>query len=322
MLMVANFDIKYAALCCYFGQWPSYFQFWLKSCSYNDKIDFYLVSDISTDGYEVPENVRIVKKSFSQIQERVQTKFPEINVSIERPYKLCDFKTAYGYIFEDLFNGYEYWGFYDIDTIWGDIMKFIPENSDSHFVKIFPCGHLSFVRNVAPYNRIYELVNSVAGTPCRNNMQGKTVATWQECFSSPDSHYYDEEGGLEPYFIKNASLNTYQHVVFDNILPPWRFDHFLSINFPEKSRRLVYSFDQGMLCRHYLNGLSHKSEEIGYLHVSKRKLAVKTADASRFSIYPNRFVEFREWNLVSMIIHGRCRYLYNALQRAWRKVFK
>lgn len=313
---------QYSAGCCYFGQWPEYFQFWLKSCGYNGKIDFYLVSDISTDRYEIPENVHIVKKTFEQVQELVQKKFPDINVSLTRPYKLCDFKTAYGYIFEELFKGYDYWGFYDIDTIWGDIMKFIPENDDNHLVKIFPCGHLCFVRNISPYDRIYELVNSVAGTSCKNNMQGKNVSTWQECFSSPDSHYFDEEGGLEPYFSQNISLNTYQDVVFDNILPPWHFDHFLSINSLDKSRFLVYSFDNGKLYKHYLKGLSHKMEEIGYLHVSKRKFVVKTTVASSFSIYPNKFVEFREWNLVSMLIHGRYRYLNNVLHRIMKKVFK
>lgn len=313
---------QYAAACCFYGQWPVYFMFWLKSCSYNDKIDFYLVSDISTEGFVIPDNVYIVNKSFAQVQELVRMKFPEIKVSLDRPYKLCDFKTAYGYIFEDLFKGYDYWGFYDIDTIWGDIMKFIPENKDCRFVKILPCGHLCFVRNISPYNKIYELVNSVAGTPCKNNMQGKKVATWQKCFSSSESHYYDEEGGLEPYFTQNNALNTYQHVVFDNILPPWRFDHFLSINSPKKSRFLVYSFDNGKLCRHYLMGLSHKVEEIGYLHVSKRKFAVKTSVTSRFSIYPNKIVEHREWNFVSMLIHGRYRCLNNVLQRVLKKVRK
>lgn len=314
--------VQYAAVCCYFGQWPEYFQFWLKSCSYNDKIDFYLVSDIPTNGYEVPENVHIVTKTFAQVQELVRTKFPEISVSLDRPYKLCDFKTAYGYIFEDLFKGYDYWGFYDIDTIWGDILKFIPDNEDSHFVKIFPCGHLSFVRNVAPYNRIYELVNNVAGTPCRNNMQGEAVATWQECFSSPDSHYYDEEGGLEPALdslIPHPSPSIFHQVIFDNILPPWRFDHFLSINSPEKSHCLVYGFDNGKLCRHYLKGLSHKTEEIGYLHVSKRKFTVKVPASSRFSIYPDKIVNFKNWNLLSMLVHGRCRYLNNVLHRVLRK---
>lgn len=311
---------QYAALCCYFGQWPNYFQFWLKSCSYNTAIDFFLVSDISVEGYEVPVNVHIVKKSFAEVQDLVKSKFPEITVSVDRPYKLCDYKTAYGSIFSDLFAGYAYWGFFDIDTIWGNILEFIPENRDCHLVKILPCGHLSFVRNIAPYNKIFQLVNTVSGTPCRNNMQGKCVSTWQQCFSSPDSHYYDEEGGLEPYLSQHPNIPTFSSVIFDNILPPWRFDHFLSINFPEKSHFLVYSYSEGMLCRHFLQGLSVQTEEIGYLHVSKRRFSVGTTDTNQFVIFPNCFSAYRTWSLCDLLLHGRPRYLSHLLRRIVNKL--
>jgi len=317
--------MKYSALCCYFGQWPNYFQFWLKSCSYNTGIHFILVSDIPTEGYDVPENVQIFKKSFAEVQTLVAQKFPEITISLDRPYKLCDFKTAYGYIFADLFEGYDYWGFCDIDTIWGNIEKFIPENSDSHLVKIFPCGHLCFIRNIAPWNRVFELVNQVAGTLCRNNMNGRTVATWQECFSSPESHYYDEEGGLEPLFQKistqevsvnyQLSIINFVEVSFDNLLPPWRFDHFYSINFPEKSNHLVYSFKEGCLMRHYLQNGQPQAEEISYLHISKRRFSIHTNCTSSFVVYPNRFASYRECTKLPLLIHGRKRYLSNLLRR-------
>lgn len=332
----------YAALCCYFGQWPSHFRFWLKSCSYNRGVRFMLVSDISTDGYAIPDNVQVVKMSFAEVKERIQQKFPEIKISLDRPYKLCDFKVAYGWIFDDLFCGYDYWGFYDIDTIWGDIEKFIPENSDHHLVKIFPCGHLSFIRNIAPWNRMYELVNQVAGTPCRNNMEGKNVVTWQECFSSADSHYYDEEGGLEPMLMstltsselvvpfghvrekrveQSGTTSTCLSVSFDNILPPWRFDHFLSINFPEKSNHLAYSFEEGRLYRHYLKGLTPAKEEVSYVHFSKRYVKVsKVAETEKFCFYPNVITQWHEWTLCSLLIHGRKRYLRNIINRIMRKI--
>lgn len=267
---------KYAALCCYFGQWPNHFQVWLDSCGFNTNIDFFVVSDIPTTTFNIPSNVHIVAKSFSDIQNLIQTKFTDVPISLDRPYKLCDFKPAYGYVFEDLFHGYDYWGYCDLDTIWGDILKFIPENNDSHLIKIFPCGHLSFIRNVHPYNKIYELVNSIKGTPCRNNMTGRKVVTWQECFSSSENFYYDEEGGLEPWLVANTEIAdiSYSNVDFDNILPPWRFDHFISINFPDKSNNLVYSFEDGHLYRHYLIGCEHKTEEISYLHLSKRHIEV------------------------------------------------
>lgn len=312
---------QYAALCCYFGKWPSQFGHWLKSCSYNDGIDFFLVSDIPVEGYYVPANVHVVNMSFAQVVELIRQKFLPLKVSVDRPYKLCDFKTAYGYIFDNLFEGYDYWGFFDIDTIWGDIVKFIPENQDSHLVKIFPCGHLSFIRNLAPWNKIYELVNEVAGTTCRNNMEGKKVAKWEDCFSSPESHYYDEEGGLEPMIAARPELTQkcYSNVDFDNVLPPWRFDHFYCINFPEKSSHLVYSFEEGHLYRHYLKGLTIVKEEVSYMHASKRHIEVCISDSSRFVIYPSRIARWREWTLMGLLVHGRPRRLMNLMARVKRK---
>lgn len=316
---------RYAALCCYFGQWPSHFAFWLRSCACNPDIDFLLVSDIPMADYQLPANVRLFRHSFAEIQQRIHELFDAelapSSASIDRPYKLCDYKPAYGHIFADLFAGYDYWGYYDIDTIWGNILKFIPDNADGHLVKIFPCGHLCFVRRQAPYDQIYRLVNQVAGTDCRNNMSGRLVSTWQQCFASDQSHYYDEEGGLEPWFEAHPELAAYTNVDFDNVLPPWRFDHFLSVNFPQKSHFLAYSFNQGTLCRHYIRGLQMVCEEVSYLHVSKRRLKVCADVQDHFLIRPNCITEGSQWNFFQLLWHARPRYLRQIACRILRKVF-
>ena len=309
---------KYSAFCCYFGKWPSHFQFWLDSCRYNRNITFFLVSDIPTDEFRLPENVCVIRMSFSELHDLINTKFSEIKISLDRPYKLCDFKTAYGYIFDEYCKEYEYWGYYDIDTIWGNIEKFIPANEDNHLVKIFPCGHLSFIKNVVPWNKVFELVNKIAGTPCRNNMAGKTVSNWQECFSSPESHYYDEEGGLEPLFA-SLNENIYGGVDFDNILPPWRFDHFYSINFPEKSHFLVYGFRDGVLKRYYLRGWKINAEEISYLHFSKRQMKISAHNDGSFSVVPDSILPEKKWNLLNILFYGRPRYLGNMVRRLLRR---
>ena len=316
---------QYAALCCYFGQWPSHFAFWLKSCEYNPDIDFLLVSDIAIDGYTIPRNVQLHRMTFAEAQKRIHDLFdPELSPSaciVDRPYKLCDYKTAFGYIFADLFEGYDYWGYYDIDTIWGNIPKFIPENQDNHLVKVFPCGHLSFIRNQAPYDQIFRLVNQVAGTPCRNNMAGKQVSTWQQCFTSSQSHYYDEEGGLEPWFEAHPELAVYSSVDFDNILPPWRFDHFFSINFPQKSRFLAYSFDRGTLSRHYLRGFRTFTEEVSYLHASKRKFKILSEASDQFQIRPNSITDGAQWSYFRLLWFARPRYLRRIACRILQKLF-
>lgn len=317
---------KYAALCCYFGHWPSHFAFWLKSCLYNEGIDFLLVSDIPVDGYELPANVKLHRLSFAQVQQRICDCFAQelspAQPVIDRPYKLCDYKTAFGYLFADLFAGYDYWGYYDIDTIWGNIQKFIPANQDNHLVKIFPCGHLSFIRNEAPYDQVFRLVNEIEGNPCRSNMTGKTVVSWQYCFTSSDSYYYDEEGGLEPWFEVHPQVHSYFSVDFDNILPPWRFDHFLSINFPQKSQFLAFSFEEGRLFRHFLQGFHVVREETSYLHVSKRCLLISTDDTSRYVIYPNMIGKWGRWEFCNLLWLARPRYIQNIIRRIIRKYFR
>ncbi|MBR6354221.1 MAG: hypothetical protein IKS01_00395, partial [Paludibacteraceae bacterium] len=233
----------------------------------------------------------------------------------------------YGYIFEDLFLGYDYWGYYDIDTVWGKITDFIPNNTDNHLLKIFPCGHLSFIRNVAPWNRVFELVDKVVDVPCLNNMEGKSVVSWRVCFASDESHYYDEEGGLEPLFShfeqtgELAAKELYLGVDFDNILPPWRFDHFRSINFPEKSHYLLYMYEEGTLSRVYLKGLKIKSEAVSYVHLSRRSFKVPGDGVvgNRFVILPDRFDNNLTLNFGKMLWLGRPRYLSNFCRRIMRK---
>lgn len=215
---------------------------------------------------------------------------------MERPYKLCDFKTAYGYIFNDLFEGYDYWGYYDIDTIWGNILKFIPDNADNHWIKIFPCGHLSFVRNIMPYTEAFRLIN------------GKGKVTWEKAFTTPESHFLDEHGGFAPLFKSQDLIGYYYRKPdFDNICPPKyaKYPNFQSINYPEKSHFLVISYDKGHIYRNYLKGIRVIKEEISYLHISQRKMDVRVShDSDKFIIYPNCFSEDRKLTFIELLLLG------------------
>ena len=292
---------KYSALCCYYGQWPATFQFWLTSCKFNSFIDFYLISDIDSNSYDIPENVKLVRKSFQEIQYFISNKIHQLNANLDiftaldRPYKLCDFKPAYGYLFEDLFSGYEYWGWFDIDTIWGDILRFIPP--DKQWLKIFPCGHLSFILNSPPYDKVFLMTNTF-----------NKDTTWEDVFTTPKSMYFDEHGGIHSIFKQSAFSDCYYRKVdFDNILPPKWSKHpsFRSINFPEKSHFLCYLFEQGHLFRKYLRGMNTQKEEISYLHFSQRELSIKADPmADTFVVYPNCVDSWQELSALDLIMIG------------------
>ena len=88
----------------YFGNFPWYFSYFLHSCKFNPTIDFLIFSN-STDTQQLPSNLKIINKTLEEIK-IIANKKLGLKVSIDYPYKLCDFKPAYGLIFEDYSKGY------------------------------------------------------------------------------------------------------------------------------------------------------------------------------------------------------------------------
>lgn len=112
-------------LICYYGEFPWYFPYFLHSCKFNSTIDFLIFSDIKHT-FHLPSNVKIVNKSIEEIKTLTNKKLG-FKVNIDFPYKLCDFKPAYGLIFEDYIKGYDFWGQSDIDVIYGNIRNFMTD---------------------------------------------------------------------------------------------------------------------------------------------------------------------------------------------------
>lgn len=291
-------ETKYSAICCYFGQWPTHFQFWLDSCSHNKNITFFLISDISVDRFVVPLNVVILKHSFSDIQGRIRSKFPDLDISINTPYKLCCFKAAYGYIFEDIFEHFDYWGFYDIDTIWGDICSFIPNNENNYLVKIFRCGHLSFIRNDEVNKKPYKLVNKmIDANVIPSTYKGVKINRYEYVFTHPECCYFDEFGGLEPFY-KSIGNAYYGIDDFANLYPN-RLD-FREIKNPSNAHVYKHTKD-GKLYHIFRSGIEIKEEEISYLHASKRVINVCISRTADFLVCPNKIISSRELNLLSFM---------------------
>lgn len=91
-----------AFITCYFGAWPWYFPYFLKSCASNPDIQFFLVTDNDKDcGCIIPENVVIVKSNLASVKQQFDEKL-NITTAIADAYKLCDVKPAYGLVFNVL----------------------------------------------------------------------------------------------------------------------------------------------------------------------------------------------------------------------------
>lgn len=110
---------------CYFGRFPWYFPFYIKSCFSNPTVDFIIFSDAVYND-TLPCNVRIIPFSLAEFN-LLATEKLGFEIDLKNAYKLCDFKPAYGVIFSDFLNKYDFWGMCDIDIIFGRIREFITD---------------------------------------------------------------------------------------------------------------------------------------------------------------------------------------------------
>ncbi len=150
---------KIIVLITYFGNFPWYFSYFLHSCKFNSTIDFIIFSD-GNNKNALPPNVKIINKTLEDIKILASEKLG-FQVSINFPYKLCDFKPAYGLIFEDYTRGYEFWAQSDIDVIFGNLRNLITSEilNNNDFVSVrhdYTSGCFTLSRNGCIMNNFFK----------------------------------------------------------------------------------------------------------------------------------------------------------------------
>ncbi len=191
----------------YFGKMPHWFLYYLKTCAYNPSIDFLIFTD-DDDFIEYAKengnnsNIKVIPFSLSEVKKRIETilGFP---VVLDRAYKLCDYKPAYGEIFSDYIEGYDFWGHSDVDLLWGNIRRFVTDVILDQYDRVYTRGPFSLYRNEKSVNAWYRTLKGKAGRE-----DWKTVYTtdvnW--AFDEWAAHY----GGGMSYIIQDNNLAMYQ----------------------------------------------------------------------------------------------------------------
>ena len=125
----------------YFGKLPSYWDGFIDSCADNKDIDFLIVTDcITADAPSTPSNICIKHMTWPQMQAKLKSELAQLGyrkVCISWPYKLCDYKPTYGYLFEEDLRGYDYWGYIDCDLVFGNIRKFLQKIDFGQYDRVF-----------------------------------------------------------------------------------------------------------------------------------------------------------------------------------------
>lgn len=142
------------------GPLPFWMPAFLLSCRYNQDVHWKLFSD-SRPPDDLPQNVEFIAITHASFSKRASEALG-VNVEIlpGYAYKLCDLKIAYGEIFKEELQGYDFWGCCDLDAIWGNIRSFFtPEMLWDHDIltsrprKI--AGHFCLFRNLPLWNRLF-----------------------------------------------------------------------------------------------------------------------------------------------------------------------
>lgn len=265
----------------YFGKFNNYFQFFLQSCSKNNGCDWLIFTD-DKRGFEYPQNVKVVYTDFEKIKESFQKKF-DFTISLERPHKLCDYKVAYGYLFEDYLVGYDMWGYCDTDVIWGNISHFLSDDIVQQYDKIGVLGHCTLYKNSYEINRAFM-------RPLNNHERYKQV------YSEEWDHCFDEEfrESINNIFVE-AGYRIYENIPLANIYT--KSSNFRLTNLVNRDKYIIedkqkafFLWDNGCLYRYKLINNNLHREEYMYIHMQARKMEVHIKYPSlQFKIIPNAF---------------------------------
>jgi len=237
----------------YFGKLPKFFPYFLLTAKRNQKIDFLIYTDQNVDQFEIlnADNIAFKTLSFDDLRKKVQSKF-DFKISLKTPYKLCDYKVAYGLIFEEELKGYDYWGFCDTDVLLGDI------------------------KNSQEVNHVF-----MSGQGLNYRLDYHNV------FANEQNFIFDEADGIQVLFEKSG-FDQLQDKFFDDI----DVSHFSFREYGEVEPKRYYFWseknglesieikDKKLVVKHPL-----------YAHFQKRVIECPEFEvADSFYVIPNRLV--------------------------------
>jgi hypothetical protein len=254
----------------YFGQRPAYFPLVVRSMAANPDVSWLLLTDQPVP--DAPGNVAVQLCAFDDLAERIR-RFFTFPISLERPYKICDFRPAFGEIFADELAGYDFWGHSDLDVIFGRIRDHLPAPA-FQADKILFNGNFSLYRNDPDTAGWYR------------HEVGKV--SYREAMTTPAAMHFDEWAGI-------------RYIIEDLGVPAWHDDVIFDISFHRYRTRAEappgrdprrYAWEDGEVCEYRLEQGRVTRRTALLIHLQKRELRAPTPDvvaADRYWILPNRF---------------------------------
>lgn len=316
----------------YFGKLPNHFPVFLKTCSTNSDYNWLIFTN-DTNNYNYPANVKKIDMTFEACKELIQSKF-NFPIKLTNPYKLCDLKPMYGYIFEEYLTDYRFWGHCDLDTIMGNLNNWLTDDFLERYDKIFQLGHMTIYRNTETNNRIF-MNEFNKSYPYKRVLENSQIMWFDEEWNNPSNINRLFIAAGKRLFKKDLSLNF-----------SYRYNHFVKVTFVgtenttapfgyeiEEEKKAIYVWEENDLYRLFLKNGEIIKESYLYMHFQLRPMKYDSniLDKKRFEIIPDEFRPYNYPQLTPQNIayfskncksHLVQRLLYKHFIKSFKKVFK
>lgn len=267
----------------YFGTLPNTFALWLKRCEINSNYNWIILTDDRTE-YDYPKNVRVEYTSLQVLKDQFQNRLG-FNISLERPYKLCDYRPLYGYLFEEYLSEYSHWGYCDLDIVIGCLDHFITEEMLTRYSKINVLGHISIIKNKPFETTIFQQCDfkSILSTP--------KSCTFDEMFYEPNINVLLEKNNASilktiPYCdIGSTHFNFYIYQ-YKNGKRTTKSDY----------PPCVFEINNNGIFQVWQEHNEIKRREIAYVHFQKREIDIELVKSqfSSCALIPNKVIRLED----------------------------
>lgn len=293
----------------YFGLFPTIFPFWKQSALNNNTIDFLLFTD--NEQIQSEKNIKVFHISFSECRDLIQKHF-DFQIVLKSPYKLCNFKPAYGDIFQEYIKGYDFWGFGDVDLIYGNLRSFITEDVLNKYEYVSGWGHLTLFKNNEYWNSFYKTYK-------------EGFQYYKDVFSSDELSRFDEylNNGISDLAKSLHGSSVWDSRLFDDVYIPASHLEFNSVFHPEVSDHLIFEYFNKSLFRVFISNNSIKKEPIEYAHFQRRaNLRIRTFETNKYIVIPNSVIEHTSIEIDNLSKWGKSRRIENFIRRAINKFLR
>ncbi|HKH46326.1 MAG TPA: DUF6625 family protein [Thermoanaerobaculia bacterium] len=183
----------------YFGRWPEWMNLFVESCRWNPGVRWRFYTDCGEPENQA-DNVDYVHLSFDDYKALVRERLG-IAFDPPAPYKLCDLRPCLAYIHERDVAGFPFFGYGDVDVIYGNIGNFYTDDvlARCNVLSTHPerlSGHFAVLRNTRDFRHAFERIPSYRTLLEQPQYANMDEGDFSDVFSPPAAGPHDSHGLL------------------------------------------------------------------------------------------------------------------------------